>query len=86
MNGQKRAQVDARISSNVKAIRTFLGLSQDEFGALIGYDKTYVSKIESGVAPATPKFVQALVDRFGVKVQDMYGLDFGAKLSSEAVT
>lgn len=41
------------INRNVKALRTSLGLKQEQFGELVGADQSYVSKWERGVEPAT---------------------------------
>lgn len=53
---------DTLTAQTVKAIRKALGLSQGEFGALLGITASHLSRIENGARPAGSALIRRIYD------------------------
>jgi len=56
----------------VRALRTAAGLTQEELAEHCGLFRTYLSRIETGVANPTLTMIYALAASLGVTVIDMF--------------
>ena len=61
---------------NIYSIRRFLRLTQKEFGQVLGFSESIVSRIEAGKLDPSSNFIDAIRRQFGVNVNDIYGVDF----------
>lgn len=59
------------IGRRVRAVRKSRGLSQEEFGHLLGYDRTYIGSLERGERNLTLDSVLVLADRLGLGMLDL---------------
>lgn len=48
------------------------GLSQDDFARSLGYDKSYISRIESGKQNLTIDTIQILCNALNITIQDLF--------------
>lgn len=48
------------------------GLSQDDFARSLGYDKSYISRIESGKQNLTIDTIQMLCKALNITIQDLF--------------
>ena len=53
------------MNTRIKELRTFLGLTQKEFGNKLGF-KSSISEIENGTAPIVERTIVAICSVFGV--------------------
>ena len=63
------------IVRNIKALRLFHRLTQQEFAVSLGASEGLISMIESGDRQPTVKFIEALCEKFHVKPNDIYATD-----------
>lgn len=59
------------IGRRVRAVRKSRGLSQEQFGDAIGYDRTYIGSLERGERNLTLDSVLVLADRLGLDMLDL---------------
>ena len=62
----------AILAENVRAFRKEHGLSQEELADRSGMFRTYMSRIESGVANPTVTMLYAVADALEVRVQELF--------------
>jgi transcriptional regulator with XRE-family HTH domain len=58
--------------ARVRALRTDLGWSQEEFAHRANLDRTYVSGVERGVRNPTLDVIKRLADTLEVEVADLF--------------
>jgi len=56
---------------HLRAERLRRGLSQEELGQQIGYDRTYIGGVERGERNLTLQTVEAMAKRLGLDPRDM---------------
>ena len=59
----------------IKVLRTLKEISQDDISNAIGVDKSYLSKLERGLANPTIIYLKAIADYFGIDVKDFFDLN-----------
>ena len=64
--------------AKLRAIRLSANLSQREFGALLGVDQAYVSRLENGRYTLSGDHIRTLVLKLGVDPRVLLGLEDGA--------
>ena len=55
----------------IKVLRTLKDVSQDEISNVIGVDKSYLSKLERGLANPTILYLKSLANYFGIEIKDL---------------
>ena len=58
-------------ASRIVALRQSQGLTQESFGDVIGYSRTYISDIEMGKTPPSRRFLEAVSKKFGVSIDGL---------------
>lgn len=56
----------------VRALRLAAGFKQDEFADLCGYVRSYMSRIETGVANPSLDAIETLASALRVNVRDLF--------------
>lgn len=51
---------------NTRTLREWLGLTQLDMGALMGYNMATINYIEAGTRPISPRFEEIILSKFGV--------------------
>lgn len=59
------------LSTNVRARRNALGVSQEEFAAICGLHRTYVGSVERGERNVTLSTLEVLASALGVTVPEL---------------
>ena len=59
----------------IKVVRTLKEISRDDISNAIGVDKSYLSKLERGLANPTIIYLKAIADYFGIDVKDFFDLN-----------
>lgn len=60
-----------RFGLRIRALRTDLGHSQEEFAARCGLDRTYVSGIERGLRNVSLKNIEVLANALGKSLAEL---------------
>lgn len=68
---QRRDELRARISTNIKVLRDRLNLSQEALGDLAGMHRTHISQIERGVMNPTLDTLIVVSMALGVEVVEL---------------
>jgi len=64
---QENLHSQQTLGERIRWLREGMGLSLEAFGAEIGYDKSYLSRLESGLSKnPSPKFIEAVCSKFMV--------------------
>ena len=62
------------IGNRIKELRTEkLNLAQEEFANLLGVDRTYLSRIESGKQNITLNTLFAICSKLGISLNEFFG-------------
>ena len=69
-----------RFGQQVKELRQATGLSQEAFADRCGFARSYMSRIERGVANPSLDAVQVLADALGVEVVRLFQEDSGSDM------
>lgn len=67
-----KVDVKAVIGRQVKRLRQESGATQDELAERCGIYRTYLSRIEGGMANPTVTVLAALAIALGVEIQDLF--------------
>lgn len=68
-----------RLGSQVKNLRGQLGLSQEEFADICGFDRTYISMIERGKRNMSLTNLYKIARGLGVSVSELTeGIEYGS--------
>lgn len=65
-------ELNTIIGANVARLRKEAGISQEDFAFDIGYSKNHISHIERGNKNVTRKLINAVVEYFGIKEEELY--------------
>ena len=69
----KSSQIPVTIDGYlVKALRKKLGLTQSVFAKYLGYDRTYISKIERGSEIASPEFTKNIYKKYAEHIKELH--------------
>lgn len=60
-----------RFGDRIRELRLARGVTQDELSERVGVFRTYMSRIETGVANPTLTLVQALADALGLTLSEL---------------
>ena len=71
MPTQSFVKSQANLASNVKRLRTSLGLTQEELAFRAGIDRTYASQIERAIANPSLAIICMLADELGCDCSDL---------------
>lgn len=63
------------LATNVKALRSRVGISQEQLALEAGIDRTYISKIERQVGNPSMLVLVKIAVRLGVNVEDLLHID-----------
>ena len=69
---QRRTQPNKALGLRIKQLRAALGVTQEELADRSGMFRTYMSRIESGVANPTVTMLYAVADALEVRVQELF--------------
>jgi DNA-cytosine methyltransferase len=82
---QKTDEIKARVGTRVKELRTNRGLTQEDFAKVVGWDKTYLCRVESGKQNITIENITLLCSALKINLKDFFGpVDSETALSAEA--
>ena len=59
----------------IKVMRTLREVSQDEISNALGVDKSYLSKLERGLANPTILYLKSLANYFNIEIKDFFDLN-----------
>ena len=62
----------SRVGINVRRLRKSKGLSQREFGMMVGVDYSYISHIENGTANPSVDLLSKIAEGLDVEVSDLF--------------
>ena len=65
------------IGNRVKNLRINKGLSQDELARRIDFDRTYLSRVESGKQNMTVETLFKICEGLGVTIKEFFDFDGG---------
>ena len=65
-------EIRIRIAKNVKKYRTEKGLKREELSLLLGFDNSYISKLERGTINVTIDKLNKISDYFGVDIVELF--------------
>ena len=65
------------IGNRVKTLRIYKGLSQDELARRIDFDRTYLSRVESGKQNVTVETLLKICEGLGVTIKEFFDFDGG---------
>jgi len=68
----------------IKTEREKQGLTQTEFGAIVGINSSAISRIENGTLPFSKEKLVKLSELFEIDLQEIKDLFFGDKFAKEA--
>jgi len=69
---QRRTPPNKALGLRIKQLRAALGVTQEELADRSGMFRTYMSRIESGVANPTVTMLYAVADALEVRVQELF--------------
>ena len=65
-----------KIGERIKTLRIqYTNLSQEQFGQRLGFDKTYISRIESGKQNITIETLIRICDGIGIPLKNFFDFD-----------
>lgn len=62
----------SRVGLNIRRLRKSKGLSQRDFGMMVGVDYSYISHIENGTANASVDLLSRIAEGLDVEVRDLF--------------
>lgn len=65
-------QLKKRLADEIKSLRKKRGLSQEALALQAGVDRTYVSKLERGIANPSLQILQSIATVFRVRLQTRF--------------
>ena len=60
------------LAENMQKLRTKAKLGKEELSLLLGFDNSYISKLEKGKINITIDKIQKIADYFKVKIKDLF--------------
>jgi len=69
---RKPADILARLGLRVRDLRKARGLSQEEFAAECGLDRTYISGIERGRRNVSLRNLDVIARTFGIALSELF--------------
>jgi transcriptional regulator with XRE-family HTH domain len=64
--------IQKRFGQRMRALRVAKGLSQEEFAANCGLDRTYISGVERGRRNISLKNIDVVAQSLGVKISEFF--------------
>ena len=64
--------IQKRFGQRMRALRVAKGLSQEEFAANCGLDRTYISGVERGRRNISLKNIDVVAHSLGVKISELF--------------
>lgn len=64
--------IQKRFGMRMRALRVARGLSQEEFAANCGLDRTYISGVERGRRNISIKNIDVVAQSLGVKISELF--------------
>ncbi|MGO8943674.1 MAG: helix-turn-helix domain-containing protein [Syntrophobacteraceae bacterium] len=64
--------IQKRFGQRMRALRVAKGLSQEEFAANCGLDRTYISGVERGRRNISLKNIEVVAQSLGVKISEFF--------------
>jgi transcriptional regulator with XRE-family HTH domain len=64
--------IQKRFGQRMRALRVAKGLSQEEFAANCGLDRTYISGVERGKRNISLKNIEVVAQSLGVKISELF--------------
>jgi transcriptional regulator with XRE-family HTH domain len=64
--------IQKRFGQRMRALRVAKGLSQEEFAANCGLDRTYISGVERGRRNISLKNIEVVAQSLGVKISELF--------------
>lgn len=64
--------IQKRFGQRMRALRVARGLSQEEFAANCGLDRTYISGVERGRRNISLKNIEVVAQSLGVKISEFF--------------
>ncbi|HIJ67995.1 MAG TPA: helix-turn-helix transcriptional regulator [Deltaproteobacteria bacterium] len=64
--------IQKRFGQRMRALRVAKGLSQEEFAANCGLDRTYISGVERGKRNISLKNIEVVAQSLGVKISEFF--------------
>ena len=71
MKTDRNKQLLALLAKNVRSLRKGIGLSQEELAFECDIDRTYISKVERGIANPSLLVLYRLAEVLGVEIKDL---------------
>ena len=68
----RRTNITVRFGARVRGLRQKAGLSQEDFAARCGLDRTYMSEIERGKRNVALRNVEAIALAFNISLSDLF--------------
>lgn len=63
------------MDNKIKKMRKERGITQDEFGKILGVTRQTIISLESGRYDASLKLAYRIAEYFGVKIEDVFVFD-----------
>lgn len=63
------------LDNKIKKMRKERGITQDEFGKILGVTRQTIISLESGRYDASLKLAHRIAEYFGVKIEDVFVFD-----------
>jgi transcriptional regulator with XRE-family HTH domain len=64
--------IQKRFGQRMRALRVGKGLSQEEFAANCGLDRTYISGVERGRRNISLKNIEVVAQALGVRISELF--------------
>ena len=71
MKTDRNKQLLGLLAKNVRSLRKGIGLSQEELAFECDIDRTYISKVERGIANPSLLVLYRLAEVLGVEIKDL---------------
>ncbi len=71
MKTDRNKQLLGLLAKNVRSLRKDIGLSQEELAFECDIDRTYISKVERGIANPSLLVLNRLAEILGVEIKDL---------------
>ena len=71
MKTDRNKQLLALLAKNVRSLRKDIGLSQEDLAFECEIDRTYISKVERGIANPSLLVLNRLAEVLGVEIKDL---------------
>lgn len=71
MKTDRNKQLLGLLAKNVRSLRKGIGLSQEELAFECDIDRTYISKVERGIANPSLLVLSRLAEILGVEIKDL---------------